>query len=287
MSAAKESLNALPQRLGIIAGGGSLPAQLAQSCRSQGVDVFIVGLEGQADASALQGEDVFWSKLGRAGRIIEELHKKSIYDLVLIGSIHRPSIKEILPDFRTAEFLVQIGLKSLGDNDFLSEIRHALEEDGFRIHGAHKFAPEFLAPKGVIGRHAPQEGDWADIERGIEVVQAIGALDVGQATIVQEGLVLGMEAAEGTDGLIHRCAGLKRKGRGGVLVKLCKPQQDKDLDMPTIGPRTIENAAKAKLAGIVVHAGETLIVDTPQVAKLADKHKMFVMAVDPNDPKNL
>ena len=105
-------------------------------------------------------------------------------------------------------------------------------------------------------------------------------MDIGQAAIVESGAVIGVEAVEGTDALIARCAELKKKDKGGVLVKSCKPQQDKDLDLPTIGPETVEACAKAGLNGIAVHAHQSLITDIDAVRRLADQHKMFVIGIE-------
>ena len=170
-------------------------------------------------------------------------------------------------------------MKAIGDNNLLSAVRRLLEDEGFQIHGIHKFADELLAPDGLAGKIKPKKEDWADIERGLEVSQNLGALDVGQSVIVQEGIVLAVEAAEGTDEMIRRAKYLKRKGRGGVLVKTCKPQQDRDL--PTIGPETVRLAIESGLSGIVVHAGHSLIIDPEEVEAIADKHKLFVIGVHP------
>ena len=213
---------------------------------------------------------------------MKTLKSHGIFDLVMIGSIRRPSFAELVPDFKTIEFFTKIGIKAIGDNDFLTALRKFLEAEGFRLHGIHKFADDLLAAEGVIGKYQPAQEDWVDINHGLEISSQLGAYDIGQAVVVQEGFVLGVEAVEGTDELIRRCKPLKRKGRGGVLVKTCKPQQDKDLDLPTIGPQTVKLAAEAGLAGIAVYAGETLVIDPEEVAEIADRHKMFVVGLNPS-----
>ncbi len=286
MSASKESLSdsaPCPKKIGILAGGGSAPDMLARSCSEQGIEVFIVGFEGQTEAALLKTYPHLSTKLGRTAKVINVLRGEGIEDIVLIGSIKRPSFSDLAPDFKTIEFFTRLGFKALGDNDLLSELRAMLEREGFKVHGAHRFASDLLAPAGPLGAYEPSPEDWIDIKRGIEVVQTLGMIDIGQAVIVQEGIVLGVEAAEGTDALIARCAGLKRKGRGGVLVKLCKPQQDTDLDLPTIGPKTLEEAAKAKLNGIIIHAGHGIVLEPHSIAKIADQHKMFVVGISVQD----
>ncbi len=282
MSASQKELEQeKPDHIGIIAGGGSLPEKLLHACDQKGITAFIIGLEGQTDPALVQGRNHMWTRLGAAGQIINTLKSHKINDLVLIGSIHRPSLSELRPDLKTAEFFTKIALKALGDNDLFSIIRRMLEEEGFNIHGIHKFADDLLAPVGLIGKYKPKKADWIDIDRGLQISQELGAQDVGQSVIVQEGIVLGVEAAEGTDELIKRCRFLKRKGRKGVLVKTCKPQQDHDFDLPTIGPETIKNAADSDLAGVVIHAGLSLLIEPQKVAEIADSYKMFVIGVDP------
>ena len=155
-----------------------------------------------------------------------------------------------------------------------------LEEEGFVVHAVQDFAEDLLAPAGAVGKYSPTKADQEDIDRGLEVARAIGALDVGQAVVIQEGLVLGMEAIEGTDALINRCGELKRNGKGPILVKLCKPQQDMSLDMPTIGPTTLDHAAFRGFRGIIFEAGKTLLIDPQKVAEHADNSKMFVYGVE-------
>ncbi len=267
-------------RLGIIAGGGNVPEILLHACDSAGIDTFVVGFEGQTEQAVMHGRNFMLTRLGAAGQIFNALKSHEIKDLVLIGSIRRPSIAELRPDLRTAQFFARVGLKALGDDGLLKTLRGELEREGFIIHGVQEFVTDLLAPAGEVGRYKPKKTDWADIERGIEVSQSLGILDVGQSVIVQEDIVLGLEAAEGTDELIRRCTGLRRKGRGGVLVKTCKPQQDHDFDLPAIGPQTVRLCAQTGLAGIVVEAGTSLLIDREQIRQLADEHKLFVTAID-------
>ena len=268
--------------LGIIAGGGSLPERLLHVCDKRGIKVFIIGFEGQTDRNLMAGRKHLWTRVGAAGQIIQTLKAHQIRDIVFIGSVSRPSLSELKPDWKTARFLMKIGARSfkLGDDGLLSAIRAEMENEGFIIHGIHDFAEDLLAPKGAVGKYEPTKADQEDIDRGLEVAKAIGALDVGQAVVIQEGLVLGMEAIEGTDALINRCGEIKRNGKGPILVKLCKPQQDMSLDMPTIGPTTIDHAAFRGFRGIIFQAGKTLLIDPQQVAENADAAKMFVYGVE-------
>ncbi len=270
-------------RLGVIAGGGQLPARLLEACDKQGIEVFVIGFDGHTDIDLYEGRTHMVTRVGAAGQIINTLHAHHIRDLVMIGALKRPSLSELRPDTRTAKFFARIGLKALGDDGLLTAVKNELQREGFKIHGVHQFATELLAGEGTLGKCNPDKADKADIKRGIEVLKATSALDIGQGVIVQQGIVLGIEAAEGTDELIRRCDDYQRKGKGGVLVKLCKDEQDQSFDLPTIGPDTILLAEAVGLSGIAIHAGHSLLLESQRVADMADKAKLFVIGINPED----
>lgn len=278
MPAAKESRI---ERLGVIAGGGTLPGKLLEACDRQNINVFVAALEGRTDLEILTGRQVLMTRPGAVGKIISFFHTHNIKDMVVIGSIRRPTLKELRPDFRTAKLVARVGLSALGDDGVLKTLRREFEEEGIKIHGIQRFLTDLPAPEGALGRHQASEADMADIKRGVDVLTGIGRYDIGQALIIQEGIILGVEAAEGTDGLIHRCGSYRRKGRKPVLIKLAKPEQDRDLDLPTIGPDTVKNCIEQGIGGIVIHAGNTLVVDPEKVASLADKGGLFVLGLNP------
>ena len=287
MSASEEinpAYNGVPpiKKLGVIAGGGEVPYMLLDACDQQGIEVFIIGFEDQTDPALVQGRKHLWTRLGAAGKAFEALKKHGVRHVTLIGSIRRPTLKELKPDLRTTAFFARIAFKALGDNDLLGCLREELESEGISIHGVHKFAHDLLMPLGTLGKYKPKKQDQINIGHGLKISQELGRLDVGQSVIVQEGIVLGVEAVEGTDQLIARCTHLARKGRGGTLVKTCKPQQDKDFDLPTIGPDTIRNAHNAGLVGLVVHAHNALLIHRDEVVRLADEYKMFIIGVEIN-----
>lgn len=284
MSAANKSSI---KKLGIIAGGGELPAKLLHACDRSGIETFVVGFKKQTSDTIFSGRPHMKTRLGAAGRIINTLKSHNIRDLVLIGGISRPTLAELKPDMRTIQFFAKVGVKALGDDGLLKALRSELESEGFVIHGVQNFVQDLLTPQGAIARHKPGKADFVDIKRGVTVAREIGRLDIGQAVIVQQGVVLGVEGVEGTDELIKRCTGYRKKGAAPILVKLCKPQQDKDLDLPTIGPATILNCANAGLRGIVVQAGMSLLVDPQQVSELADKHKIFVYGLGEKELQDL
>jgi DUF1009 family protein len=268
-----------PPRLGIVAGGGALPGRIAAACRASGRPHFVLALEGQADEAALGGAPDAWIRLGAAGRGIELLREAGVEELVLAGAVRRPSLAALRPDRRTALFLARVGRAAFGDDGLLRAVVKTLEEEGFRVVGPNDILRDLTAGEGAYGAHAPDAEAWADIERGIAVARALGALDVGQAAVVQQGVVLGVEAIEGTDALIARAAALRREGRGGVLVKVKKPGQETRVDLPVIGVRTVEGAAAAGLVGIAVEAGAALVVDREAVVAAADRAGLFVVGI--------
>ncbi len=270
----------LPRKVALIAGGGHLPARFLQACDAQGIETFVVGFDGQTDPHIMEGRLHLLTRLGAAGHIIKTLQAHGFRDMVFIGAIRRPSLGELRPDLRTAGFFLKLGVKAIGDDGLLRAVRGELEAEGFQLHGVQKFMRDSLSVEGAAGRIKPDKAAWAAIAHGAMVARQLGRLDVGQSVIVQEGIVLGVEAAEGTDELIRRCAAYKRKGHAPVLVKATKPQQDRDLDLPTIGPDTVRLCADCGMAGIAVETGNSLMIDRESIAALADRHKMFVIATD-------
>ncbi len=267
-------------KLGILAGSGPLPRQVAEAAREAGRAVFLVAFEGQTDPATVAGLPHAWMRLGGVGRIFSRLHAEQVRDLCLIGRIRRPTLRELMPDLRGSRLAMKIGLGAAGDDALMRGIGDALAEEGFRVVAVQEVMAELLAKPGLLTRNRPDELDNADIARGLEVARAIGVLDVGQGAIVQRGIVLAVEAAEGTDAMLARTGSLVRGGGGGVLVKARKPQQDDRFDLPVIGVSTVEGAAAAGLAGIAVEAGRALINDAPAVAEAADRLGLFVICVD-------
>jgi DUF1009 family protein len=267
-------------KLGIVAGSGDIPARLIEVCRASGREIFVLAFEGQTEPATVEGVDHAWVRLGEFRPALEALRGAEVEDRVLIGPVKRPSLSELRFDFRTAQFLTKIGAAGLGDDGLLSAVIRVLEEEGFHIVGADDLLGGLLAPVGPLGAHRPDAQAEVDIARGLAVAQALGEADVGQAVVVQQGIVLGVEAIEGTDGLLARCAELGREGPGGVLVKIKKPRQERRVDLPTVGVRTVTGAAQAGLRGIAVEAGGTLIVDRPAVVAAADDAGLFLLGLE-------
>lgn len=274
----------MTKKLGIIAGGGAIPRDLIDFCRNNKRDYYVIAIEGNADKELIDDTiPHIWIRIGQAGTGFKKLAEEKVEEVVMVGTIQRPTIKDLVPDMRTAAFFAKIGMKSLGDDGILRALVKEIEKEGMTVRGIHEVLPELLIKKGILGKIKPSKQARADIRRAVEVAIELGKLDVGQAVIVQQGLVLGIEGIEGTAELIRRCGDYKRKGDDGVLVKVRKPQQDMRVDLPTIGDRTVQAAYDSGLCGIALHAGNGLIVNEKETIKLADKLGIFVMGLDIND----
>jgi DUF1009 family protein len=267
----------MPPKLGIIAGSGALPGNVIEYCKRTGRDCFVLAFEGETDPTILDGIAHVWTRLGAAADNFRWLKDADVGEIVLAGGLRRPTLASLRPDWRAAKFFARVGLRALGDDGLLSAVIKELEGEGFTLIGVETLLTEALAGEGLYGACRPDEQAEIDLAYGFRVVAALGALDIGQAVVVQQGVVLGVEAAEGTDALIRRCGGLRRAGPGGVLVKAKKPEQERRADLPTIGPRTVELAHEAGLRGIAVEAGASLIVDRDRVVALADQCHLFVI----------
>jgi DUF1009 family protein len=267
--------------LGILAGGGPFPGQVAAAATSAGRDVFILAFQDYAEPAVVSGYKHAYARVGAAGRILSLLHEHNCRDIVLVGPVRRPSLLDLRPDLEGTKILARIGRAAYaGDDGLLAAIVRVFAEEGFRVLGAHEIIAEALGPRGVLGAVSPDAQARADIDRGIAVVRALGAADVGQGCIVQQGIVLAVEAVEGTDQMMARSAALARPGPGGVLVKLVKPGQDRRTDLPAIGPRTLTAAAQAGLRGVAFEAGGTLLTDRAACVAEADRLGLFLVGVD-------
>jgi DUF1009 family protein len=266
-------------KLGIIAGGGNLPRRIADICVQENRPYHILALEGQADAAELAGHPLTWCRLGAAAKAFDIAQSEQIKEVVMAGPVKRPSLAALRPDALALRVIASAGTKAFGDDGILSAVIRFLEGEGIRIVGMDTILPGLRPSAGVLGKVAPDEDAENDIRRGIAILDALSAHDVGQAVIVQQGMVLGIEAAEGTDGLIARCAELKREGPAPILIKLRKRGQEERADLPTIGPRTITTAADAGLGGITVEADGTQIIDVEETVRRADDRGIFLIAL--------
>ncbi|MGE5265867.1 MAG: LpxI family protein, partial [Deltaproteobacteria bacterium] len=267
--------------VGILAGGGSLPREIADALRAEGREPVLVGLEGEADPCDFAGYDFTPVNWGRIGQLIRTFKRKGVTDLVIVGRVTRPDLKAIRTDFGFWWNLPRILriVAAGGDDSVLRRVVGFFEEHGFRVRGPADVAPRLVIGEGPYGRIAMTASAQRDFEIGREIVGRLAPFDIGQAVAVADGAVLAIEGAEGTDAMLRRVAGLRGARRGGLLVKWPKPGQELRVDMPAIGPHTISGVVAAGLDGIVVQAGATLAAERQVMAEAADRQSIFIVGL--------
>lgn len=269
-----------PRKLGIAAGGGVLPIKLAEAARAQGREVFIVGLKGAAGPS-IEAWPHAWVRLGAMGRFARLFKQAGCEDIVIIGPMDHPRLRDILPDFRglllMPDFIKRL---KIGDDALLRGVVEFLERNDLHVVPAESILTSLLASEGLFTKAAPDAAHQTDIDIAIRAALALGARDIGQGAVVRGGQVIALEDVKGTDAMLYRVAAEYPEAtaaRAGVLVKLPKPAQDRRVDLPTIGSRTVERAAAAGLAGIAIEAGGAIIADADELAATADRLGLFVL----------
>jgi hypothetical protein len=272
--------------VGLIAAGGAMPFAVADSLSARGITPVLFAIRGACDAKQAERFRHHWISVGQLGRATKLFRDEGCRDLLFIGTLVRPALSEVRLDLGTLRAIGKIWASFRGGDDhLLSGIGRILEGQGFRMVGIKDIAPDLLLPEGCLTGTRPDQQAQADIARGREVLAALSPFDIGQAAVVIDGHVVGVEDIEGTDGLLGRIARLREQGRiraargRGVLVKAPKAGQDLRYDLPTIGPRTVEGAANAGLAGIAVIAGHTIAADAQAMIEAADKAGLFIVGV--------
>jgi len=267
------------KRLGLIAGSGPVPGDVADSALAEGMDVHVLAFEGVTEPELLARLPHSFIRFDKVGRTVDILTRNGCDSVCMVGKVARPDFSKLRPDLAGMGLLARVvAAAARGDDALLNVLVDFFQRKGFQVLGAHEIAGEVLAPEGVMGKVQPSDTDWSDIAKAMTVVDTLGALDIGQGAVVQQGLVLAVEAAEGTDRMLERCHDLTR-GLGGVLVKLTKPDQDHRVDLPTIGLATVEGAQAAGLNGIAVEAGAALVMERAATIQAADAAGMFVIGV--------
>jgi UDP-2,3-diacylglucosamine hydrolase len=270
--------------LAIICGAGTLPFAVADTVRAQGREVVMFALRGWADPQRVAAYRHYWGALGQFGWVCRQARAEGCRDIVFIGTIARPPLWRLRFDWGTLRILPRVAAAYRGgDNHLLSSVARAFEQQGFRLVGAHEVAPEILMPAGVASKRQPDAQDRADMVQALRLLEAIGKFDVGQGAVVAGNHVLAIEGVEGTDKMLERVAELRARqigGTDGVLVKAPKPGQDWRFDLPSIGPLTIEGAARAGLAGVAVLARASIVAEPQRVTALADAHNIFVVGIN-------
>lgn len=277
---AKSNIKA-KEKLGIIAGSGALFPLIWNESLNQEYQPVVVSfnsLEQQLDNGQIIPH--LQTTLGKIGEILNFFSLHGVKRLIFAGRIQRPSFTTLSFDAVGLKWIQKLGIKTFGGDDVLLKgITELLEHEGFQIISPRDFLPNLVLKPGIYAMALPSEADEKDIIRGQDVLSALSSADVGQACIVQEGLVLGVEAIEGTQKLIERCKDLKPHAKGGVLIKLAKENQSTLVDLPTIGPDTIEAMHMCELNGVAISANTTQVLNFKRVIELCNKYKIFLKVV--------
>ncbi len=270
-------------KLGIIAGSGDLPETLAKHAQKEGRSVFIVGIAGFVEPELLKQFQHRVISVGEVGKQLSALKSENVNEVCFAGIVKRPNFKNLKLDTKGMMILPKV-LKaaSQGDDALLRVLVRTIEREGFKVVGADDVLTSLVAPVGSLGKHSPSSTDLDDIKKAAHIAAEIGRLDIGQGAIVCHGLVLAVEAQEGTDLMLQRCAALPENLRGstkatrGVLVKRPKPVQERRVDLPTIGMRTLEGAKRACLSGIAYEANSALLLNMDELIAYADDNGLWI-----------
>jgi len=267
------------ERVGLIAGNGRFPLIFARTARAAGVEVVAVAHEGETLPELSSVVDaITWVKVGELDRIIRTFQVSGIERAVMAGGIRKAAFLEhFAPDERGQRFLARLG--NLGDDTLLRGVAAELESEGIHVVASTVFLSAILAPAGPLTRRVPDDGQWRDVRHGIAVAKAVGRWDIGQSVVVKSGIVLAVEAIEGTDATIQRA------GRpGAVVVKVSKPQQDLRFDVPAVGPETVRVCAAAGVTVLALEAGKTLLLDKADLLREADGSGLSIVGVEVDAP---
>ncbi len=266
-------------KIAIIAGNGSIPFYLIKECIKQKREYCLIIIDGHGKKLSEKFKPDFIVSLAKMGKAINFVNDLKVKDIVMVGSVTRPSLNKLLPDLWTAKLIAKISTKIGGDDTILSSLTKALEYEGFNIIAPEDILPSLLCPEGTLGVYKPNENNMNDIIKGCKIAKIIGLNDIGQSIVIENGHVLAVEAAEGTDNMIKRSKVLKKEEKGGVLVKVIKPQQDRRIDRPVIGIDTIKTAWEAGLDGLALENNEILILNINEVIKYANEKGLFIEGI--------
>ena len=266
----------MTRTLGIIAGGGSFPITVARTARERGEGVVGVGFSSDTDPDFPALCDSFsWLKLGQLGRLIEFFTDHRVTHVVMAGPINKPRALDLRPDWRAAKLLFSI--KTRGDDVLLRALTAELEREGLTVVAPHHYSPHLLAPEGILTRRKPTQTEREDIAFGWALAQSLGQFDIGQCLVVKEKIVLAVEAIEGTDAAILRGGTLG--GPGAVVVKRPKPTQDKRLDLPAFGFKTLQSMAEVGATCLAFEAGGCVFFEQDKALAFADSRGLTLIGL--------
>jgi DUF1009 family protein len=264
------------ESIGVIAGNGQFPLLFTRAARAAGLKVVAVAFSGETSTALNQeADEITWINPGQLGKLIKTFKKAGVKRAVMCGGIKKTRMfKDIVPDFKALSLLPR--LRNLADDGILRALAQVLDEEGVNILPSHEMAPDLLATAGNYTQRAPTPREQADIELGWHIFERLGPLDIGQALIIKDKAVVAVEAIEGTDACIRR--GAELAGEGVLVLKRCKPNQDRRFDLPAVGRQTIAAMIEVKASCLCIEAGSTLMFDRADMVALADQHEICIVA---------
>lgn len=277
------------KNIAIIAGSGALPLLCIKKLKQDGAKVYVFAIKNQDNSQELKKLKKYSNEfceihLGKFGKLLKLLKKNDIELATMVGAINKANLFSLLAfDYKALSIIKR--LKTTGDDTILKAVAAELKSIGIQIIGASEIVPEILIPKGLLTKRDLSAQEKKDAEIGIAAIEVLGKLDVGQALTVNKGTILAIEGVEGTDNLIKRSSDLinikHKKGSpdGIVVVKFSKPNQDLRLDLPTVGPKTIETLINSKASAIVLQSGKSQMLSPNETISLANANGICILSV--------
>ncbi len=262
--------------IGIIAGGGKLPIVIGGNLIKKNFKVFFFVIEEFFNTISYKDFNVTIINLKSAKKIIESLQAKKIDSIIMAGNIKRPSITDLSFDFQTFKLAKNLLLNKTGDNSLLISIKKYFIDNGFDYFDWKAYCPELFADKDDLTNLKPSRKAKENLKKALSIFKSFGEIDVGQSMIIQNQIVLGLEAVEGTDSLMIRCKDYKKSGDRGILVKFSKYNQSNILDIPTIGEKTVKLLKDCNYEGVFLEKNTCLIIDKEKTIDLANQYNIFI-----------
>jgi len=266
-------------KYGILAGGGKLPFIIYNSLIQNKKNVYLIGIKNNFNSN-YKIKNFSEVKLGSLGKIIKILKKNKINKLIFAGSIKRPSIKDLSLDFKAIKLISEVKPESFGDDKLLKVISKYFEKIGYKFVKWNNYCPQLFSNSNYLTYSRPSKIALENLNKGLKIFRSYSKLDIGQSMVLQNKLILGLEAVEGTDNLIKRCYMYKKNGEKGIVIKLKKYNQDLRFDLPTIGVNTIKLIIKYNFEGIFIQKNYCLIIDKKKVIDIANKNNIFIAGIN-------
>ncbi len=269
-------------KIGIISGDGNLPIYIGETLTKKNFEVTYLLLNSVLNKKIYENKKIIEINILSIKKIINILKKNNIKKIIFAGGIKRPSIKDLGFDLDTIKIAKQLLLEKKGDNNLLISIKKYLEQKGFVFFNWTKYCRELFSIEENLSNFIPSKYAKNNLIKAKTIYKKFRNMDVGQSIIVQNQLVLGIEAIEGTDKLIERCFNYKRKGDKGILFKFSKKNQSNLIDIPLIGLNTIKTLKKFNYEGVFLERNKCLIIDKEKLINYANENKIFISSVELN-----